>query len=109
MPPPLTILFSVLCLILLNHLTAGVGENCSWSLFGIWAEEWRYMADSDTPTPAIGSLFSGRHSLWLWLYTALHTVVAVALGWSLNAVLCVAFYFGRKAPSKITRGAPHEP
>ena len=89
----------VAALVMLNRATSGVCEHGEWSLFGIWAGELRYVADSSRPVHAFGYLFVGQHSVWLWIYTLLHIVVAVILGWAGAAVVGAARVLARRAGS----------
>ena len=76
---------TILVLVWLNRVTAGVSQTHRWSLFGIWAGEWRYLAASAEPWREALYLLHGRHSKWLWTYTLLHLLVAAILGWSVAA------------------------
>jgi len=80
---------SVCMLVWLNSLTAGVGvgEDCSWSLFGTWADQIRYIRESSTPLYDVWYLITGGGSVGLWLYTFLHVVPAVILGWTLAGII----------------------
>ncbi len=84
----LWLVMTLASLVLLNHLTAGTGRNCKWSLFGIWAERYSYIIDSGDPMYYVGQIFVGAHGHWLLLYTSLHIVVAIILGWAAAAVIC---------------------
>ena len=94
----LWVALSVLALVFLNKVTAGTGDTCSWSLFGIWQKEIGYLSRSTTLMHDIGYLFVGGGSRWLWLYTFLHCVPAVTLGWAGAAIISmVGFVRGQRA------------
>ena len=93
----LWIALSVVALVFLNTATAGTSDTCSWSLFGVWRDEVGYLCRSSTLMYDIGYLFAGGASRWLWLYTFVHCVVAVILGWAATAIIAVIrFLFVRR-------------
>ena len=98
----LWLLLTVAFLFALNRLTAGIGENCRWSLFGIWREELTYLAQADSLRYALAALFSGRHSLWLWIYTLEHVIAAAILGWAAAAAISVVIILIRRQLRKET-------
>lgn len=85
----LTLTFSMAAVFILNYATSGTGDHCTWSFFGIWAEEFSYLRESDSLWTSIGDLFRGTHSMWLWLYTVMHIIPALMLGWAAAAVVAV--------------------
>lgn len=103
----LTIVCSIGALVWLNRVTAGTGEHCSWSFFGIWEDEIGYIRESSTPLYDIWYLITGGGSVGLWLYTFMHVIPAVILGWTLAAVISAGWMLvKRKGKREGASGIP---